>query len=398
MAKSNFNSDYGYYNVLINNDTEEIKNADFQETRQAPILSNMQDWQLAVVRFKIPAASIPLFVFEDTETPAGSGNYVSPYYVGFSIGQNYATPIINNVVYIPQFGTSTSNIRPYNRFMYYYTSFLQMINEALKTLFDMALLDAAYQPLLNAFTNVNSPFIELDDATSYMKLILPVGGTVNAPTTSPFVYNQNGQYINIHFSKKLFYFLAGFNAKLLQTPPLQYMDYVLMLSLPNLYDNITSLKPYNGINERPIISFYQDYSCLYLWNTLSRILLTTNIPVEQELIGVKGADGQNYSQTLLTDFEVPPNREGNQRDYIFYFADFPRYINFSSNGDLRQMDLRIYFQTRDLQTFQLQIPPTFEASVKLQFKRRKAKGLLQYSGEEGFKHSTIGYAQGAGRR
>lgn len=394
--KSNYNNDVGYYNVLINNDTDDNKIAEFQETRQAPVLSNMQDWQLAVVRFKIPAVSIPLFIFEDVEDPNNANNYISPYYVGVSVGSNYTNPFIQNVVYLPQFGTSTSTIRPYNRFMYYYTSFLQMINEAIKQLMLTAELVPPYSGLFGGLDmNLESPFFRIDDSNSYIKLILPIE---TGPKTSPFVYNTNGQYVNLHFSKKLFYFLAGFNAKLLQSPPQQYMDYVLMISLPNTYDNLITLKEYDTLPDRPALSFYQDYSCLYLWNTLSRILLTTNIPVEQELIGVKGADGQNYSQTLLTDFEVPPNREGNQRDYIFYFADFPRYINFSSNGDLRQMDLRIFFQTRDLQTFPLQIPPTFEASIKLQFKRRKAKELLQYSGEDGFKHSTIGYTQGSGRR
>ena len=379
--KSNLNSDFGYFNILINNGTDKSIEATFEETRISPILSRMQDWQLAVVRFKIPSVSVPLFIFEDDEVTGES-----PYWVSFSIGDNYTNPLGPvNIIWRSEFANNTETLRPYSRFIYYYSAFTQMVNRALLDLYTIAKADANYTPILNPggdatiFPTAQYPFVELDKTTPYFKFFLPFNADQAAP--SPFVRNTV-PYINIHMSSKLYYFFSGFPSKLLSTPPAPNMDYALQFSRPILYDCIEDLYKWGTITslpDRQALVVYQDYSCLYLWQTLTRLLFTTNIPVEQEYIGVSGSNGQNYQQVLLTDFEIEPTREGNQRDFIFYYADFPRYCNFSSNGDLRKMDLRIYFQTKDLQVFPLIIPPSFEVSVKIQFKRRKAYKDLQYS-------------------
>lgn len=382
MSRSNLNSDWGYYNFIINNSTNDFITAEFQETRINPVLTNMQDWEMSVIRFKIPSTAIPLFIFEEDllPPPALPGTYLSPYWVGYSIGPTYTTPLIQNVAFDPFFANNTLTNRPQSRFIYYYSAFIQMINVALGSLNTTARANGAYalSGILD-FSEHEFPFIELDDTTPYMKFMLPYDDNFIAP--SPFVFDITDN-INIHMSKKLFYFFAGFNARLLSTPPLPNMDYVLKFAPPILYNNIIDLPKWGNnptLPLRKVLQVYQDYSCLYLWSTLSRIVLTTNIPIEQEYIGVAGADGQNFQQTLLTDFEIEPNRDGNQRDYIYYFSDAPRYSNFTSNGDLRHMDLRVFYQTRDLRTFPLVIPPTFELSVKIQFRRRRARSQLQYS-------------------
>lgn len=374
--KSNLNSDFGYYNFLINNSTNEFIPAEFSETRIMPVLTEMQDWQVGVNRFKIPATSIPLMVFEEKEDPPNV--FTSPYYIGFSLDDEYTNPIVMNVEWDDQFANNDKTCRPCSRFLYYYNAFLQMVNKALRELYTIAYADPVYELILGSFNENVLPYFDLDDVTSYLKIFLPFNNTLEHP--SPFVNSGTNSYINIHLSKKLFYFFSGFNSKYLSVPPLPNMDYVLNIASPIVYDNVVTLKKFGTtLPEREMLVFYQDYSSLYLWSTLTRIILTTNIPIEQENIGVKGGSGVNFQQILLTDFEIVPNKDGAQRDYIFYFADTPRYQNFTSNGDLRMMDLRVYFQTRDLETFLLDIPPTFELSVKLQFKRRKAKDQLQYS-------------------
>lgn len=374
--KSNLNSDFGYYNFLINNSTNEFIPAEFSETRIMPVLTEMQDWQVGVNRFKIPATSIPLMIFEEKEDPPNV--FTSPYYIGFSIGSTYLSPIISNVEWDDQFANNDKTCRPCSRFLYYYNAFLQMINKTLGDLYTLCTNYGNYEQILHLYNADILPYFDLDDVTSYLKIYLPFSDTFANP--SPFVRSDDDQYINIHLSKKLFYFFSGFNSKYLSVPPLPNMDYVLNIACPIVYDNVVTIPKFSTtLPERQMLAFYQDYSSLYLWTTLTRIILTTNIPIEQENIGVKGGSGVNFQQILLTDFEIVPNKDGAQRDYIFYFADTPRYQNFTSNGDLRMMDLRVYFQTRDLETFLLDIPPTFELSVKLQFKRRKAKDQLQYS-------------------
>lgn len=390
----NLNSDYGYYNFIINNQnhTKSI-NAELDETRIAPVLSKQEDWQVAVARFKVPGVSIPLFIFEQDNiaAPNDPPNYVSPYIITFSIGPNFQNPIQRRVLLVPDFENNELTIRPQRNFIYYYSSFLGMVNNTLINLWADVLADAAYNALTANLTDLEGPYFELKQADSFINIVLPMDQTRANPC--PFIDDGVNPYINIHMSQKLFYFFSGFPSKLLSPthgPIIGETPYLLHFGTPqNAYTRVYTLTQWGTTfpNPRIVTIIPQDYSCLYLWQKLSRILLTTSIPIEQELVGVRDLNGNNFTSQILTDFEIPPVRDGSQRDYIYFFPEGPlRYTNFTSNGPLRRFDIRIMFQTNDLQTFPLELPPGFEATVKLQFKRRKARALLQYGAETSYKY------------
>lgn len=382
--KSNLNSDFGYYNILINNNSDTDKEALFNETRTTPILTNVQDFYLTVIRFKIPTNRIPLFIFEEDE----NGN--SPYFITFSLGKGYNNPVSVRV----DFSSTDANEdigaqRPRPKAIYYYSSFTNMVNQAFRDLYGQILTNPAYA---TAFTNAginpvtelpaNSPQIRYNPETTLFSLQVPyvTGTEQGSPFTQPTVINQD--FINIHFSKKLNFFYQGFNDKILINPPTPNAQVVLNFPKPTLVNggNLGTEPAYNLTTPaRNYLEITQDYSTVNLWQTLTRIILGTTVPIEQEYIGVEGRDGTNFNQLLLTDFEIEPNENGRQRDYIYYNADHPRYSNFSSNGDLNFFDLRVFYQTKDLSTYPVLIAPNDEISVKLQFKRRPAKTELQYS-------------------
>ena len=365
MSKSNLNVDYGYYNVVMNNTTNDIITATFDETRTTPILTRMEDFQLSLIRFKIPSVSIPLMVFEEDS----SG--VSPYYVAFSEGDNYDNIQIENVVYDPNMGNTVRLDNPYSRFIYYYSSFINMVNKAIQNLWDS-----------QGYQTEECPYFTLDENTNKFVFVLPFNE--DAPTgtyASPFIKQPNValSQLNFHMSSKLFYFFAGFNAKKI-IPPQPNVDYVFNFDYKTAIEQIATLQKYgDDFPTRKVINWFQDYSSVYLFNTLSRILITTTMPIESEFIAVKGANGQNFNQALLTDFEIVANKDGSLRDYIYYFSDNNRFINFTANGDLINVNIRIYYQDKFLNTYLVEIPQGFEASLKILFKRRKAIQLLQYS-------------------
>lgn len=362
----NLNSDYGYFNFLINNGSNDFIEASLDEQRQTPALLKMEDWQIAVVRFKIPSVAVPLLIFED-----------DAYTVSLSLGNLNTDVLSNNLTYE---ATNTFNSYPANRYIFYYKQFLNIINTSLLLIWTTALGTPAYNAILTpyGFTAIDVPRFILDEQTNYIYLELPANNAINPP--SPFFpVEPNG--INLLMNSKLFYFFSGFPAFFYgqnganNNPILNYS-----LSLNPSQLNSVTLPDFNPAYEptRLVNRIRQDYSSLFLWQTLTRLVITTTMPIEQELISVRDRNGQNLTQTLLTDFEIPPS-DGKLRDYIFFFPQGDiRYQNFSSNGVLSKMNLRIYFQTKDLQIFPLIIPPSFEVSIKLQFKRRKAKTLLQY--------------------
>ena len=82
----------------------------------------------------------------------------------------------------------------------------------------------------------------------------------------------------------------------------------------------------------------------------------------------------------MTDFEVPNDRDPALRDYIFFQPQGEvRYTNFTSNGVLNRMDLKVYYQDDTATIYPVKILPSSEVNVKVEFKRRKDKSLLQYT-------------------
>ncbi len=389
--KSNLNSDYGYYNIIINNKTDDEILANFNETRTTPILSNVQDYYISVVRFKIPTSRIPLFQFELDST----GD--SPYYVTFSLNDTYSDKHTVNVAYNPAIADTTDAKEPQNRAIYYYDTFTQMVNDALNDAWQALFPDPNYTTLLS---NVNAsianpPFLSYDPKSTLFTMNLPNNSTTaQGNAFTPSFLSSN--FINIHFSNKLNYFYNGFNSKILKTGNVN-AENVLQFSAPtnNSGFNVQIEPPYSAtVGGGEYLRINQNYSTINLWQTLTRLILSTNIPVEQEYLGVQGEDGLNFNQMLLTDFEIEPNLNGNQRDYIYFNAVNPRYQNFTKNGDLSFFDLRIQFQTKSLKVYPLYIGPNEEVTVKLQFKRRDARGELQYSSANEIRTNRRGHLVG----
>lgn len=386
---SNMNSDFGYYNIILNNFTDNsYQLAEFTDNRNQPILNNMNDWQVSVNRFKIPSVSIPLLIFADNRLDPTDPLYDSPYKLALSIGANDAnltnTEIVKYVPSTPQAGFPF-NTYPYNRFVYYYKQFLDMVNTALSNLWYASAANPPYDTLIDI--TQPPPYFVLDNTTPYIKVVLPADGNGSPNPPSPF-YPANPNGINILMSSKLFYFFTGFPAFFYGAAGLagnNEINYKLLFTMSQL--NVQTLPPFGITNvnnpytgaARTVSIVYQDYSSLELWQTLSRIIITTTIPIESEAITVKDANGQPYSLNVLTDFEIPALDTGAQRQYLYYNAIYPRFLNLKSPGFLRKLDAKIFVQFRDLETIQLVIPPTFECYIKLQFVRRKAYNMLQYT-------------------
>lgn len=407
-------SDFGYYNIIMNNyssNTTSIDPNGFPNTfllaehidnRTMPILDNQQDWQVCIERFKIPGVTIPLMIFLDNG-PTTSLNYQSSYYIAFSRGPNddFLTPAIQ-VRFTPQVLNNLAQFNgpPNDRFIFYYTNFLTQVNTALDLAWTYLSIDNDYEDLfIDGVTIAGPPYFKLDTTTNYIKIILPAYNTLPSIEPTPFQsqYNQNG--INILMSSNLFYYFFGFPAGFYGANGIPttldigqpsagqtvYLNYRLNLNIDTT--TLSTLPPFYGNGEtNPRIPFYnnvntvfQDYSSLTLWQTLTRIIITTDAPVDYENAAVKGTNGTPYTMNILTDYEIPGLDTGEQRQYLYYNAINERWLNFKNTGFLDRFNVRVFVQFNNLQTIPLFIPPTFECTIKVGFKRRKSHNLLQYS-------------------
>lgn len=392
-VRSNLNADYSYYNFSLFNNTGRPIVASFQEDRVIPIIQNSQDFQVACVRFKIPSASIPLFRFEENE-----------YLIGMRVEADPVASLLVDTVLYDQTLVSSNREDFDEKFIWSYTQFLDMLNKSLDNLWTLALASPSYvgggtEPL-NNLTGSAPPYFKLDPSGSHLIFVLPgQEQTVPAPAVFPYTnffpayktLSLFGQNISFFISPKLQYLLSGFPTRgdeigtLFYNPAQPKLTFQLLVSVDiktaKLTEQSAVLNALVSPADRQYYwEWYQDYAALYLWYSLSRILLSTSMPLEQESVGSFDTGGQPLAQRVLTDFEIPSDRTPALRDYIEFqpSSDF-RYTNFQTNGDLRKIDLKISYQDNTLRTYDLKLLPGTGCNIKIQFKRRKAKNLLQYS-------------------
>lgn len=372
-------TDNVYLNIFISNTGNQPISAEYSAQQNKPILDNMNDYEAGIVRMKIPTASIPLMIFEDNQ-----------YWIGFVIGQNdehLLGPL--PVVLMPEFRPNNSNGSPADHYIYYYSQFLGCINDILRQLWVLAIADSAppappnpYQAVIPAELQhaYMSPVFKIVDTTSYIDFIAPSFRDNADPAKQSCPFHQNG--IQIIMSNKLFYFFSGFPAKYYGITPIAgdvRLNYKLQL-YADQFNNTGAVRTWNHIASYNTVKITQDYPSLFLWNTLSRVFITSSIALEKEYILVKGDQGSSKKFEILTDFELPDDSSSKGlREYIYVQPTIIRWINFKSSGQLDKMDLKIYFQTKDLDIYQLYIPPSFEATAKIRFRRRQNRNLLQHT-------------------
>ena len=370
---SNTQSDFKYLNVIINNDTSNNIKAAYDETLTDNILENMQDYQLQISRLKIPTVAIPLMIFE-------TGAYVlsmSKQNLDGSSSFFHSQVVTNDVK------TNTFENEPVSNFIFYYNQFLTSINNALGNLYQTVVDNPNYASLFGNDLLKNYPLFRLKPNSSSLELLVPCcndGVTVSSPF-APFT--ELG--INIYMNNKLFYFMTGFSAQFSSS------GFVIDSNPQTVANYRFQLQPY--LNSSTVINdaaFYPDeatmynvvsneFDCLNLWQTLSRIIITTTVPLESEQIITRNDQGRFNNLSVLTDYEIE-NTTSAQREYIHFNANgSERFTNFKSTGYLDRFNFKIFFQTKQLQTFELIIAPTFEFSIKILFRRRPAINLLQYT-------------------
>lgn len=368
-------TDNVYLNVFIPNTGDSPIPAEYFAQQNKPILDNMNDYEAGIVRMKIPTASVPLMIFEDNE-----------YWMGFVIDQNDSHllgPL--PVQLLEEYKSNNLLGAPYNRYIYYYSQFLGCINEVLGGLWDLAIADVNYQAVIaDALYNPANtpsryaPVFKINGTTSYIDFIAPCDPTEAVKESCPFVSDG----IQIVMSNKLFYFFSGFPSKYYGSSGIANdtrLTYKLQL-YADQYNNTKVIEQYNNKATYDAVVIQQDYPSLFLWNTLSRVFITSSIALEKEYILTRGDQGQTKKFEILTDFELPDDSSSKGlREYIYVQPTIIRWINFKSSGQLDKMDLKIYFQTKDLDVYQLVIPPSFECTMKMRFRRRQHRNLLQHT-------------------
>ena len=76
-------------------------------------------------------------------------------------------------------------------------------------------------------------------------------------------------------------------------------------------------------------------------------------------------------QRMWKYWQIPP-ASSEWRDDVFYTPEGNlKWMNFTGNGKINEVDIKVFYQTKDMQIFPLVLPPKYHCDVMLKFKRRR---------------------------
>lgn len=347
------NDDRLYYNIAIANN-ESINGytyAFYKDNFNQQILNNPSDYYLTILRFSIPTADIPILIPEIQPWPNTNVDLttysVTLNYNGFTSGETFIIfeTVVPNTIPRPITATDPNPMKNPNDyyFIYVYTHFLRLVNNAL--------------------------------ITAYNALNVAAGGVLTAGAPY-FIYDAKTNLITLHANN------AYLNS--LVTPIEIYMNYKLFTFFDAIDFTFYSYLSTNGLDIRLNIIDYngtnhvgteylmeQQYKTLGVWNVFKSIRIVSNfLPTKNEIIPIPSYQNQNVLNTVpvIKDF-VPFYQEGPEFRTFINFTHTGSYelINLNSNSPLRFVDIAVYWQDRYGNSYLVSIPFNQILTIKMCF-------------------------------
>jgi hypothetical protein len=349
-SKTNKVYDHIYYDVSLKNTSNVPIVAKLFENRSSALIQCPSDYYYSCIRFQIPTAYLPLFVFPNNGS-IPDNNY-------YTVGIHYYTGVqgaySNGVSYVP-FNDSSPISDPAYFFVYSFQQFVDAINTAFL---------ASYTALKTAnggATVTTPPFITYD------------------PTTSLFALNCETAYESANYGIFMNYNLFGFfdNFEVIRyTSPTRIVNEDVKFLIKNNGKNssVALLPPSGG----SIAGVYmtQEYKSLFNWYDVRNIVFVSNtVGVADEAINVVNNGIPNTGNTyrkILTDFQLDIDQI--PRSYLQYIpVGEYRLISLTSSSPMYLFDVDIYFKTGNQTLYPLYIYPNETIDIKNLFRSRNFK-------------------------
>lgn len=331
-----------YYNIVQQNKTGRSQRAEFTENRVQPILENPSKYEMAVVRFSVPAYEIPIMFFKDGSDASNGERY--------SVSLTYgATTITTVLLHVPNEIPKTLYGRPA---VWAYQEMVDSINVGYETTFNLIKIAEPLAPQTEA------PFLTFDPVSNLFTLYAEQSYDITSPTT-----------MGIFMNKTLFKLFPSFEITFDSTLGPERSHQLL------IKDNKLNSTTYNG---NPYYTMQQESSSLSQWYDFVSLQFETDaIPVSPEY----DPNQNNVISRVLTDFE--PIVDEPSRETIQYFPQGPlRYYDLVSNYPMKRIDLRITWLDKNRVSYPLFLANDDTFTCKLLFRLKTTRLLKQVIEEE----------------
>lgn len=346
-------SDYNIYvNVTFDHNPSDgngLTPAIYKVTKTIPILDKADQYFCSVIRFDIPLNEVPIFICPIV--PNSGFSQTTPLIIGIRTGGvNYPTNLVyvpnNNVSPVNQTNPNSQIISPFY-YCFTYQIMINMINTALLSSFTASGLSG------------NSPYLFYDPKSQLISLIVDISNFAPTQTTvSPPVPTAT-----IFFNSELLNYIEALPVNFLgyNLPQGRNFEFNLIR-----FGNDITLPPFSVSPTQKI--FTQEYNVLYYWNSLRKIVVTSNsIPITPEFTP-SNSSGISSTLPIITDF-VPSLELAGQSRSVAYYTPSSQYrlIDLNSNLPIYNIDLNIYWQDKFSNLYPLYISVFQQASIKLGF-------------------------------
>lgn len=303
-----------YYNINMYNEENRPAPARYSVSRNSDIIDYPSNYEIAVVRFKLPLYEMPIFIWRPNT---------------LSLKLSYDTSeVIEPLIYI----SNGSYDSVYGDAIWSYQEFIVIINNALASAF------TALKALEPTMPPTTPPFFIYNAALEKVELMAP--------------YNYiEGMKTKLFVDDLLLNYLMGFQT------------YTVDGAFPNqilIKDNKNNQTVYAG---NTYYKMKQEFSTLSLWSDFKLITFETTIPVNAENLSGQ----QNITKTILTDF-LPSDGIVDHQSLQYYPKGPIRW--YSMNSALPLRDITMTVKWSDIYDYEhiLYISKHEGLSVKLAFR------------------------------
>lgn len=340
------------YSTGFNSTNEQPILAEYDVTKNTPLIDRPSNYYLSVIKFDIPLSLVPLVVCK--VIPNQGNPDLCQMSIGIKyLGVNYPVNLIytpNNNLLPPVQNQTRQVITPYY-YIYSYENLIRMFNVALASAWTTSGLAAA-NPTLRA------PFFYLDDGTGF--IVLVVSSVFTAAGTPPVIFmNESSKNYLSAFEVKSF----GYN----QPDGYDY-QFILNGSLPPAPETEYI------IGGTTYYKYSQDFPTLQNWAILRKILITSNaLPVNPEFVPSRNdSNANNATMPVISSFTPIINSIGDNNSICYYVPTSQwKLVDLRGNNALNRIDIRIYWEDANNNLYPLYIPIYQQANIEIVFINKK---------------------------
>jgi hypothetical protein len=350
---------------MVNSNSQQFKQARFQESRTQAIIEDPSEWYASIVRFEVPTHNIPIFI----ATPLVGGATVNTltYSVTIDIDSpatySHTTNLTMEVLQRNQPSPTDPN-DPTNKVKFWqhysvmdYQQFITMINHALDVCWTKVKLDNP------GLVGTSQPYVTFDMTSGLMALVTPI---TFLSTDRLRLWFSNDLYEKVRL--QAYQLWQGQTTKYAKLKTQRTFCIYGVGSGSSIFTIPTG---YPGAGLSAHIN-YQTYSSLYSWNDLVSIVITSSLPTLPEVIsGPVSENGKSTTRQIFTDF-VPQITSGTElRNSVVYTptAEY-RLVNMLATAELRSIGFEMWWQDSEQQLYPILLDPFDNASMKIMFRKK----------------------------